>query len=209
MAPWWWWRTSGHRLAGMTGRRDRATGCTATAGGREVAVPLVAGVVIIVMVFLPLLTLQGLEGRLFGPVALTIVFALGLAAALADRVPVLARFCCRPVAMRRTPAGARLEPVYEPVARLGDAHRADGRRCRAGRAGAARPAVRPLGKTFMPMMDEGTSWCTVRKHATDQSWRSRPRPTCCCSGRSCTRCRKCAASWPAPAPTSWAGPDRA
>ena len=43
---------------------------------------------IIVIVFLPLLTLQGLEGKLFAPVALTIVFALiALAAAVADRDP--------------------------------------------------------------------------------------------------------------------------
>ena len=44
---------------------------------REVAVPLVSGVLIIVTVFTPLLSLQGLEGRLFRPVALTIGFALG------------------------------------------------------------------------------------------------------------------------------------
>lgn len=42
----------------------------------EVAVPVAAGIAVIVIVFLPLLSLQGLEGKLFGPVALTIVFAL-------------------------------------------------------------------------------------------------------------------------------------
>jgi len=42
----------------------------------EVAVPVSAGIAVIVIVFLPLLSLQGLEGKLFGPVALTIVFAL-------------------------------------------------------------------------------------------------------------------------------------
>ena len=39
---------------------------------REVAAPVTSGIVIIVIVFLPLLTLQGLEGKMFGPVALTI-----------------------------------------------------------------------------------------------------------------------------------------
>ncbi|MCC7325709.1 MAG: efflux RND transporter permease subunit, partial [Burkholderiales bacterium] len=39
----------------------------------EVATPTVAGVLIILIVFLPLLTLEGLEGKLFGPVALSIV----------------------------------------------------------------------------------------------------------------------------------------
>ena len=42
----------------------------------EVAAPVTSGIVIIIIVFLPLLTLQGLEGKLFIPVALTIIFAL-------------------------------------------------------------------------------------------------------------------------------------
>ncbi|MDH4394171.1 MAG: CusA/CzcA family heavy metal efflux RND transporter [Limnobacter sp.] len=56
----------------------------------EVAVPITAGILIIMIVFLPLLTLEGLEGKLFGPVALTIVFALGCSLVLSLTViPVL------------------------------------------------------------------------------------------------------------------------
>lgn len=43
---------------------------------RQVVKPVVAGVLIICVVFLPLLSLQGLEGKLFAPVALTIIMAL-------------------------------------------------------------------------------------------------------------------------------------
>ena len=43
---------------------------------KEVAVPVVVGTTIVVIVFSPLLTLTGLEGKLFTPVALTIVFAM-------------------------------------------------------------------------------------------------------------------------------------
>lgn len=43
---------------------------------KEVSVPVISGTFIVVIVFLPLLTLDGLEGKLFIPVALTIVFAL-------------------------------------------------------------------------------------------------------------------------------------
>jgi len=43
---------------------------------KEVATSVTSGTLIIIIVFLPLLTLQGLEGKLFTPVALTIVFAL-------------------------------------------------------------------------------------------------------------------------------------
>jgi cobalt-zinc-cadmium resistance protein CzcA len=42
----------------------------------EVAVPVTSGIAIIAIVFLPLLSLQGLEGKLFSPVAITIVIAL-------------------------------------------------------------------------------------------------------------------------------------
>lgn len=60
---------------------------------REVSVPVSAGIVIIITVFLPLLTLQGLEGKLFAPVALSIMFALGSSLLLSlTIIPVLASF---------------------------------------------------------------------------------------------------------------------
>ena len=60
---------------------------------REVASPTASGVLIIMIVFLPLLTLQGLEGKLFIPVALTIIFALGAALLLSlTVVPVLSAY---------------------------------------------------------------------------------------------------------------------
>ncbi len=42
----------------------------------EVARPILFGVGIIIVVYLPILTLQGVEGKLFKPMALTVVFAL-------------------------------------------------------------------------------------------------------------------------------------
>ena len=58
---------------------------------KEVSAPVLTGIVIIIIVFLPLLTLQGLEGKLFVPVALTIVFALAASLILSLTViPVFA-----------------------------------------------------------------------------------------------------------------------
>ena len=58
---------------------------------KEVSVPTVSGTLIVVIVFSPLLTLSGLEGKLFTPVALTIVFAMLSALVLAFTcIPVLA-----------------------------------------------------------------------------------------------------------------------
>ena len=43
---------------------------------KSIAKPVFAGTLIVIVVFIPLLTLSGLEGKLFSPVALTIVFAM-------------------------------------------------------------------------------------------------------------------------------------
>ncbi len=43
---------------------------------KEVGSPIVFGIVIIILVFLPLFTLQGFEGKMFSPLAFTISFAL-------------------------------------------------------------------------------------------------------------------------------------
>jgi len=60
---------------------------------KEVITPVSAGVAIIIIVFLPLMTLQGLEGKLFIPVALTIVFALAASLLLSlTIVPMLSSF---------------------------------------------------------------------------------------------------------------------
>jgi len=59
----------------------------------EMAPPIITGVLIIIIVFMPLLTLEGLEGKLFRPVALSIVFALFSSLILAlTLIPVLSSF---------------------------------------------------------------------------------------------------------------------
>ncbi len=60
---------------------------------KEVATPVVSGTIIVVIVFAPLLTLGGLEGKLFKPVATTIVFAMISALILSLTViPAIASF---------------------------------------------------------------------------------------------------------------------
>lgn len=57
---------------------------------REVAKPTLAAVTIITVVYLPILALEGTEGKMFRPMAFTVVFALLVALALAmTLVPVL------------------------------------------------------------------------------------------------------------------------
>ena len=123
---------------------------------REVSVPVTSGILIIITVFLPLLTLQDLEGKFFVPVALSIVFALAGSLVLSLTViPVLASFLLREVKHEEPWLPRKLLSLYTPV--LGWAMRKQ----RTVAVGAvvmlliAGVVYTQVGKTFMPTMDEG------------------------------------------------------
>jgi len=122
----------------------------------EVIVPVASGILIICLVFLPLLSLQGLEGKLFAPVALTIVFALSASLALSlTLIPALSSFVLRGSA-HKTPILMRvLEAGYRPLLRFCLAHPLPVYVVAAGGAVAMVFAYLAIGKTFMPTMDEG------------------------------------------------------
>jgi len=134
---------------------------------REVATPLTSGVVIIVTVFLPLLSLEGLEGRLFAPVALTIAFALGSALILSlTVVPALSATLLRSGHADEPWLVRKIAGFYEPI--LVRAMRRPlvvGAVAVAGLVMAGMAYTR-IGQTFMPVMNEGTPVITVRKHPT-------------------------------------------
>src|SRR5690606_24745341 len=52
-------------------------------GMRRVARPMAFSVLVIVLVYVPILTLQGVDGKMFRPMALTVVLALGCSLLLA------------------------------------------------------------------------------------------------------------------------------
>ncbi|MBL8469821.1 efflux RND transporter permease subunit [Methyloversatilis discipulorum] len=124
---------------------------------REVAVPTTAGIVIIALVFVPLLSLQGLEGKLFAPVALTIVFALAGSLLLSLTViPLLARLMLNAKSHADPWLPRTLARLYAPLLQKALAAPA----VVGGIAGllgvAAVVLYMGLGKTFMPTMDEGS-----------------------------------------------------
>ncbi|MFN4342934.1 MAG: efflux RND transporter permease subunit [Azonexus sp.] len=123
---------------------------------REVAAPVASGIVIIILVFLPLLTLQGLEGKMFGPVALTIVFALASSLLLSlTVVPVLASWLIKRGVHGNPWLVRKLATLYDRVLEKALAH---GRPFVIGAVVAllaAAGAFALLGKSFMPTMDEG------------------------------------------------------
>ncbi len=122
----------------------------------EVAVPVTSGIVIIITVFLPLLTLQDLEGKFFAPVALAIVFALAGSLLLSLTViPVLASYLLKNVPHHEPWLPRKLLAAYGPVLDW------TMRRQREVAIGAvvmllvAAGVYTQVGKTFMPTMDEG------------------------------------------------------
>ncbi|AJW46569.1 efflux RND transporter permease subunit [Ralstonia mannitolilytica] len=65
----------------------------------EVATPVIFGVGIIILVFLPLMTLQGMEGKMFAPLAFTIAIALFISLVLSlTLTPVLSSYLLKPKA---------------------------------------------------------------------------------------------------------------
>ncbi len=123
---------------------------------REVATPVASGILIICLVFLPLLTLEGLEGKMFAPVALTIVFALAGSLVLSLTViPVLASLLLRERAHAEPWLMRQLDRLYTPL--LDKALAAPRHIIIASTVtlllGVA--AWFGVGKTFLPTMDEG------------------------------------------------------
>jgi heavy metal efflux system protein len=131
---------------------------------KEVSVPVTAGILIIITVFLPLLTLQGLEGKLFGPVALTIVFALSASLLLSlSVIPVLASFLLGKVSHEEPWLVRRALMLYQPALQWSLAH---GKTIVSGAAlmlVATVFAYLQIGKTFMPVMDEGDIIMQIEK----------------------------------------------
>jgi cobalt-zinc-cadmium resistance protein CzcA len=123
---------------------------------REVSVPVTSGILIIIIVFLPLLTLQGLEGKLFTPVALTIVFALSGSLLLSlSVIPVLASYLLKKVSHEEPWLPRQLLRLYQPALLWCIAN---SKKVFTG-VGVLLvltvAAFTQIGSTFMPTMDEG------------------------------------------------------
>ena len=122
----------------------------------EVAQPVATGVLIIALVFVPLLTLQGLEGKLFAPVALSIVYALGVSLLVGlTFIPVLASLVLRPGAHHEPWLMRKLGPIYARL--LAACLRRPAPLIAVAIVGLvlAVGAYMRTGKAFMPTLDEG------------------------------------------------------
>ena len=122
----------------------------------EVATPTIFGIAIIILVFLPLMTLQGIEGKMFAPLALTIAISLAISLAVALFLsPVLCSYFLKGGADHDTRLIAFLKRNYLKLL--------DGATARNKMTLAIAVALLLgslalfplLGKSFMPTMKEG------------------------------------------------------
>src|SRR5262249_42501402 len=143
------------RLA-HAGRGARALGVVREATV-EVRKPVVFGVAIITLVHLPILALEGVEGKMFRPMALTVIFALTGSLLLSlTATPVLATSFLRPGMSERDTWPIRLaKRLYEPTLRA--ALRRPRLVAAASLLGLAAcvPVSLNLGGEFIPQLDEG------------------------------------------------------
>jgi cobalt-zinc-cadmium resistance protein CzcA len=127
------------------------------AAAREVINPIAFAILIIIVVFLPLFSLTGLEGKLFKPMALTITFAMiGSLILTLTLVPVLAALILKAKEEKDTFVVRQAKRFYLPLLDWA----LDNKRKVIGGAVIlliTSLAVFPfLGKEFMPTLQEGT-----------------------------------------------------
>ncbi len=124
----------------------------------EVAKPVASGLAIIAIVFLPLLTLEGLEGKLFSPVALTIVLALASALVLSlTLIPVVAFYLLKVKEGHHEPWLMRkISPRYHALLTGAFARKKLVYAIAAASLLSTGVAYAVTGKTFLPVMDEGS-----------------------------------------------------
>ena len=123
---------------------------------REVARPILFSVAIIVIVFLPLFTLEGVEGKMFSPMAFTVTLALLGSAMIAILfAPPLASILLPARGGKEFAILRALKRVYRPVLGRAIHHRKTVVLCAVTAFAGAVLLVPHLGTEFIPVLDEG------------------------------------------------------
>jgi cobalt-zinc-cadmium resistance protein CzcA len=123
----------------------------------EVATPVIFGVMIIVLVFLPLMTLEGTEGKMFAPLAYTIAIALLLSLVLSLTLsPALSMFALKGGKEEDTRLVRWLRAPYERVLAWAMRNKVTSVSTVFGLFVASLCLIPFLGTAFIPEMQEGT-----------------------------------------------------
>jgi len=134
---------------------------------KEISTPITTGVLVIIIVFMPLLTLEGLEGKLFTPVALSIVFALFSSLILALTViPVLSSFILKKRPDKESFLIAYLLKYYHPILLFSIKHSKSLIVSVILMFGGSIFLASKTGSIFMPTLDEGSILVMIETNPT-------------------------------------------
>lgn len=125
---------------------------------REVAKPIFFGVLIIVLVYIPILTLGGVEGKMFKPMAATVLFALLASLVIAlTLMPVLSWYVLRnKVAEKQTWLMRKMDQWYRPLLQRALHYPVWTAGIAVGIFAVSLIAIPFLGAEFIPSLDEGS-----------------------------------------------------
>ncbi len=141
----------GHAPAGA-GERIR----TILHATTEVATPTIFGILIIILVFLPLMTLQGQEGKMFGPLAMTIAISLFVSLVVSLLLsPVLCSYFLKGGSGEDTRVIAFMKTRYLRLLDLASRRSGATLGTAIGLLFVSFALFPLLGKSFMPTMREG------------------------------------------------------
>ncbi len=123
----------------------------------EVATPTLFGVAIIILVFVPLMTLEGMEGKMFAPLAYTIAIALAISLILSLTLsPVLSSYLLQGGSEEDTFLVRWLRRPYDFLLGWALCHRKSSIAIVVGMFALALSLFPFLGTSFIPEMQEGT-----------------------------------------------------
>jgi cobalt-zinc-cadmium resistance protein CzcA len=153
------------RLHAAPGGRPFDATARIRSAAHEVARPILFGVAIIIAVYLPIFLLEGLEGRMFRPMAITVCSALlgSLLLALFVIPAAAALVLRRPIAEHREHWFESLRRIYVRVLRLLLRHRLPPVALAVAALAAAIASLAYIGTEFMPKLDEGSILVETRK----------------------------------------------
>jgi heavy metal efflux system protein len=145
-----------HQLGRALAKEERLH--TVLAASKQVGTPMFFGVLIIAIVYLPILALSGIEGKMFHPMALTVMLALGGSLVLAlTLMPALCSFLLRRnIAERDNVIIRAIKSVYSPILRFSLRLRWLVVFAAVALFGLAILIFTRLGADFIPKLDEGT-----------------------------------------------------
>lgn len=124
---------------------------------KEVGQPVVFGILIIIIVFLPLLSLHGMEGKMFKPLAYTIMIALLVSLVLSLTLsPVLCSLVLTQGSEEDPWVVRRSKSLYAPTLRWALGHRTTVVALAISALIGALALVPSLGTEFIPILNEGS-----------------------------------------------------